>query len=140
MSVHFTIQELVRSKKAVELKIDNTPPAAVMPNLLFTMAGAERIRAFLEFPMIISSGYRCPELNKAVGGSENSQHMAGGAIDFTCPGYGDPERIAKVLIPMRFILGIDQMILENNWVHVSFSLTPRYQALRATDGRFEDLT
>lgn len=140
MSRHFTLAELIRSKKATELKIDNTPPEHILAQLWFTMAGAERMRAFLGHPVIISSGYRCPELNAAVGGSKSSQHMAGQAIDFTCPGFGDPEAVARALKPARFLIGIDQLILENGWIHVSFTLNPRYQVLRYLGGaEYEDL-
>ena len=134
MSIHFTVLELTRSRKAQELGIDNTPPEALKIALGFTMAGAERVRAFLGMPMIISSGFRCPELNAAVGGKDDSQHLRGEAIDFTCPGFGAPIRIVEALVPARRILGIDQLILEAGWVHASFTTRPRYQVLRALPG------
>lgn len=138
MSVHFTRAELIRSKKAQELGIDNAPPEALLYALDFTMAGAERVRAFLGFPMIITSGYRCPELNAAVGGSASSQHMRAEAIDFKCPGFGSPVRVVEALVAVRRQLGIDQLILESDWIHASFTLQPRYQVLRALPGwRFD---
>lgn len=134
MSIHFTRAELIRSRKAQELGIDNSLPEALSLALDFTMAGAERVRAFLGMPMAISSGYRCPALNDAVGGSENSQHLKAEAIDFTCPGFGTPLRIVEALLPLRRQLGIDQLILEATWVHASFTLRPRYVVLRALPG------
>lgn len=91
--------------------------------------------------MIITSGYRSAELNAAVKGSKTSQHMIGQAIDFTCPGFGSgPHDVAHALAQRMEILGIDQLILENGWVHVSFSLSPRYQALRYLGGgKYEGL-
>lgn len=140
MSVHFTRADLIRSKIAQERGIDNTPPEHLLLNLDATLAGAERIRAALGFPMFISSGYRSPYLNAAVGGSKTSQHMQCQAIDFTCPGFGDPEMIVRKLTSMRELLGIDQLILEKTWVHASFTMQPRYQVLRALpDGRFESI-
>jgi hypothetical protein len=138
VSVHFTRAELIRSKTAQERGIDNSPPEHLLAELDFTQAGCERIRAALGFPMIIHSGYRCPQLNDAVGGSPSSQHMAGQAVDFTCPAFGSPLLIVERLKPLMQVIGIDQMILEKSWVHVSFTLQPRYQALRALlDGTYE---
>jgi zinc D-Ala-D-Ala carboxypeptidase len=129
MSKHFTRAELIRSKVAQALSLDNTPPEHLLPHLDFTMAGLERLRAFLGHPIVVSSGYRSPELNAAVKGSPRSQHMSGQAADFTCPGFGSPEDVVRALMPMRFVLGIDQLILEPGWVHASFTLAPRYQVL-----------
>jgi hypothetical protein len=89
--------------------------------------------------MLISSGYRSPALNVEVGGSKTSQHMLGQAADFVSPSYGDPEQIVKGLSRLIYLLGIDQLILEESWVHVSFTLTPRYQVLRAVGGQTEPL-
>lgn len=132
--MHFSRIELIRSKIAQARGIDNTPPDSILPALDFTIAGLERVRYALGQPMIISSGYRCFELNQAVGGSPRSQHMAGQAADFTAPAFGDPQKIVAVLTPMRFLLGIDQLILESGWVHASFALAPRYQVLSAIGG------
>lgn len=135
---HFTKLELIRSRKAQELGIDNEPPIEVSRALDFTLAGCERVRAFLGMPMVISSGYRCPRLNDAVGGAESSQHLRGEAVDFTAPGFGTPIRIVEALVHVRRQLGIDQLILEAGWVHMSFTLSPRYQVLRALPGgKFE---
>jgi len=128
--VNFSLDEFIASQIASRFKIDNRPPANLIANCQWTLAGLDRIRAVLGSPMILSSGYRCPQLNKVVGGSERSQHMTGQAADFTCPGFGDPQAIAEVLAPMRHVLGIDQLILESTWVHVSFTLNPRYEILR----------
>lgn len=125
MSRNFTRDELIRSTVALARGIDNTPPGPVLVHLEFTIAGAERIRSALGAPLIISSGYRSPELNAAVHGSKTSQHMLGQALDFVCPAFGDPEKIVRELAPKRRVLGIDQMILEKTWVHVSFTLEDR---------------
>lgn len=129
--IHFSRDELISSRIAQERGIPNTPPDHVLPALDFTRAGLERVRAALRSsPMAISSGYRSPALNAAVGGSKTSQHMVGLAADFTCPAFGPPEKIFEQLAPMLRLLGIDQLILEATWVHVSFTLEPRYQAIR----------
>ena len=80
------------------------------------------LRDFLGKPVVISSGYRCPELNKAVGGVKNSQHMKGEAADIHVE---NTEHLLKI---MHFIMDetdFDQLIWERNragtqWVHVSY--------------------
>lgn len=137
---YFTRKEFLRSKKAVEFGIENEFPEQHEAALKITMAGCERIRAFLGERMIISSGFRCPELNRLVGGSENSQHTVAEAVDFTCPDFGTPEEIAKALKPALVILGIDNLVLEGSWVHMSFTLEPRHKASRYLgSGQFDTL-
>ena len=80
------------------------------------------LRDFLGKPVVISSGYRCAELNKAVGGVRNSQHMKGEAADIHVE---NTEHLLKI---MHFIMDetdFDQVIWERNragtqWVHVSY--------------------
>ncbi len=133
---NFTLAEFIRSRIAHDRGIDNSMPAALMPAAARTLAGAERIRAVLGHPMLISSGYRCPELNALVGSKPTSQHLKAEAIDFTCPGFGSPQAIAEALLPLMGDLGIDQLILEATWVHCSFTQEPRCQALRCVEGVF----
>ena len=133
-TAHFSSRELCRSRKAIELGIPNECPEHLNAALIQTMEGCERIRMFLGFPMRISSGFRSPELNKAVGGSKSSQHMKAEAVDFTCPAYGTPVDVVAALAPKVLELGIDQLILEPGWVHVSFSNSPRFEVLVLTGG------
>lgn len=127
---NFTYAEMIRSRTAQERRIDNRlSPPGLLQALEFTMAGLERVRAALGSPMEILSGYRCPELNAAVRGAPDSQHMRAEAADFVCPDFGGPGEIVEKLTPLRFMLGIDQLILEPSCVHVSFTLAPRYQVL-----------
>lgn len=134
MSKHFTLDEFIRSRMAQDLKIDNSLPEGLLVAANQTLAGLERIRAFLGQPVTLNSGYRCPALNKLVGGADDSQHMRAEAADILCLFHGSPSEVARALLPARFILGIDQLILEPTWVHVSFTADPRYQAMRAVGG------
>lgn len=73
--------------------------------------------------LAINSGYRCPEVNKAVGGQPTSQHLKGEAAD-VCPfgrnGHGDIEVVRKLAITARDLgLPFDQMILYPTFVHFS---------------------
>jgi len=130
---HFTVDEVIFSDTALRLGIINSPPAEIEGAILRTAQGAEEVRELLGgFPMHINSWYRCPALNKAVGGAANSQHMAGEAIDFTCKAFGPPHAIVAHLAAHADLLGFDQLIEEfGSWVHVSFvSSNPRRQVLR----------
>ena len=123
LSAHFTLAELTASNKAAQLRIDNTPPPELMPRLVLTAEMLERIRSTLGVPVIVTSAYRCRQLNTAVGGVTSSDHTQGHAADFVAPGYGTPYDIAKLLAPLVSVLGIGQLILEGirgkQWVHVS---------------------
>lgn len=123
LTKNFTLAEFVRSTKADSLGIDNTAPAAVVEQLRSTAAMLQRIRDHLGAPITITSGYRCPALNRAVGGVTSSDHVQGQAADIVVPGYGTPYDIAEALAPLVSMLGIGQLILEGvggkRWVHVS---------------------
>jgi zinc D-Ala-D-Ala carboxypeptidase len=138
MNDHFTEAEFIASKMAQDLGINNTPPDDVRQKLKLTMASMERIRDHLKYPIQVHSGYRCDALNRAVKGSEKSQHLKGEACDFTCPLFGKPIDVALELSGHLKDLGIDQMILEGSWVHVSFSSIPRHMVLTFKDGQYHD--
>lgn len=81
------------------------------------------LRDVWERPLAINSGYRCPEVNKAVGGVPTSQHTKGEAAD-VCPfgrnGHGDIEVVRQLAITARNLgLPFDQMILYPTFVHFS---------------------
>ena len=79
---HFTIQELTKSATAERLAIDNTPPRAAQRMLTILVEQLlDPIRRRYGAPIIVTSGYRCPALNTAVGGVANSHHIVGCAAD-----------------------------------------------------------
>lgn len=123
LSPHFTLAEFVASNKAAQLKIDNTPPQELVPRLVLTAEMLERIRSTLNVPVIVTSGYRCPHLNRAVGGVTSSDHTQGHAADIVAPRFGSAYDVAALLAPLCSVLGIGQLILEGikgkQWVHVS---------------------
>lgn len=129
LSEHFSLAELCASDTAARKGIDNTPPATVIEALKNTALGLERIRTLVGKPINVSSGYRSPKLNAAVGGQSASQHTRGEAADITVPGMPVPE-LARVIADNRIALGVDQVILEfSSWVHVSFAENPRHAVL-----------
>ena len=117
---YFTIKELVRSDTARRLGIDNTPPADAVRALHELVDHVlDPLRKAWGGPIRVNSGYRCPELNMAVGGSPNSQHQRGEAADIT---VGSPTRNRRLLaLIKRLNLPVDQCIDEKGcrWIHVS---------------------
>ena len=130
---HFSLAELTFSATAERKQIDNTPPAAIIENLRHLASGMEEVRAALGGLAIrINSGYRCPKLNRAVGGARLSAHMAGHAADFVCPDFGSPLEIVKALAKSN--IQFDKLIQEGTWVHISFAPEARRQLLTAHFG------
>ena len=119
LTEHFTLDEFTRSSIANRLKIDNSVPDELMPNIQLTAIKLELVRQALGKPVVITSGYRCPELNKRVGGASTSAHTKGLAVDFHSS-YGAPKQICQRLIDAG--LQFDKLIQEHNqWVHIGFS-------------------
>lgn len=129
LSEHFTLEEFIESQTAGRMGINNDPPSLLFAGLTATAEGLEQVRTLLgDRPIKISSGYRSPALNKAVGGSANSQHVLGEAVDFTCTAYGTPRQIVSAIVASA--IPYDQVIQEfDSWVHISFSVRNRRQAL-----------
>lgn len=120
LTPHFTLEELTHSQQAVRARIDNTPDRNALLNLTEMASLLESVRKLLgEYPINISSGYRCNKLNTLIGGSKSSQHLQGLAVDFICPGYGTPKEICQSLLDSG--LKFDQMIYEGTWVHLSLA-------------------
>lgn len=126
MTSNFHLSEFTRSDVAVRWGIDNSLPAHLLDDAELTLGMAERIRRLLGgLPVIITSGYRCLELNRRIGSKDTSDHTRALAIDFICPAFGSPFRLAKRLEAGMSVgdLGIGQLIHEfGSWVHVSRAL------------------
>jgi zinc D-Ala-D-Ala carboxypeptidase len=120
ISKHFTLDEFLLSEVAARLGLDNTPTLAVIAHLSLVAATMERIRTLLgNSPIVIHSGYRSRQVNKAVGGAATSAHCRGLACDFVCPRFGTPYEVA--LAVLRSDTNYDQLILEYGWVHVGLA-------------------
>lgn len=122
LTQHFTLAELTRTSQPH----DNTCPAELLPDLLDTAVMMERIRAALsahagrDIPIAVSSAYRSPAVNAAVGSGPSSDHPKAAAVDFTAPEFGSPFDVATFLAHHQDELGIGQLIHEfGRWVHVS---------------------
>lgn len=123
LTPHFTLAEMTRSTTAVNRGLDNTPTPEALQRLVLTAQMLERVRAHLQAPVAVTSGYRSRAVNAAVGGVTSSDHAQGLAADIVAPGYGTPYQIAKALAPQINALGIGQIIYESvggaRWVHLS---------------------
>jgi zinc D-Ala-D-Ala carboxypeptidase len=132
LSENFSLEELTASETAARKGIDNTPSEEVINNLKRLAAALQEVRALLNHrAILVSSGYRSPELNQAVGGSATSDHCKGFAADFICPSYGTPNDIVRAIAASD--LSFKQVIREfDRWVHLSIpeeGQEPRKQAL-----------
>lgn len=130
LTAHFALEELACTQHR---EFDNTPPPEVVATLRATAARMEEIRRLLGDQVIsVTSGYRCPELNRTVGGSRTSAHLTGHAVDFNCYGFGSPLEVCRAIAasPAAF----DQLIEEGTWVHLSFDPRFRRQVLTKRPG------
>ena len=117
---YFTIKELCRSTTADRKGIDNRCGSDTEANLTALVDSVlDPLREWYGKPIIVNSGYRCPALNKAVGGATTSQHMSGQAADIDT---GDRQQNKLLFEHIRKNLPFDQLIDESNfaWVHVSY--------------------
>ena len=128
LSENFNLDEATFSETAARLGIDNNPSYDQLENMKKAAEGMEAVRKLLGKPIKVSSWLRLPAVNQAIGGAAKSSHMDGWAIDFTCPGYGNPYEVAKALKDSD--IQVDQCIYEyGRWVHISFAPEMRNQFL-----------
>lgn len=133
LTKNFSLAEFLSSDTAVRKGLINVPDVkALLALRTCTAPGLQRVRDCLGTPISISSGYRSPALNRAIGGASSSQHVTGNAVDFKSPAFGTPLEIARKLVENKALIGFDQLIQEGAWVHLSFvESNPRGQVLTA---------
>lgn len=124
MTKHFKLKEFTDSDKATELNINNTPNEEELNNIKFVAEQLEILRNTYKQPIYIKSGYRCEELNKAVGGAVNSWHKKGLAVDIN---QGSQTRNHNLFIIIKRLMKlgypVEELINEYNysWVHIAFA-------------------
>ena len=125
ISEHISYKEGVHSITAMRRGIDNTPNDDQLSNMeLVAEEVFEPLRVYVNGPIKINSFFRCPELNKAIGGSGKSQHCQGQAIDLDDT-FGRATN-AEMYHFIREKLNFDQLIWEfgdddnPDWIHVSY--------------------
>lgn len=133
LSQHFTLGELC--KTSVKTKDGNIPSHVHIENLKRLTGWLETLRDEWnrrygegDDPVIINSGYRSPQVNKAVGGAQNSNHLTGCAVDIRCLGKEQAIRYACILLDIadESDESFDELIIERSaksvWVH--FAVRP----------------
>ena len=137
LSANFSLEELIASKTARDKKMDNTPTPEVVANLeKLCQEVLQPIRNKYGRAITVTSGYRCPKLNSAIGGVKNSQHMSGCAADIKCTATSKAVlfNIIKEMIKKEEIK-VGQLIWEYgtkkepNWIHVSLPYSKVNQIL-----------
>ena len=122
---YFSIQELTASATALREGIDNRPSKCAY-HLLHVLVQQllDPIREAWEEPIVVSSGYRCKELNTLIGGVKNSHHMVGCAADIIAGNRADHRRLFKMIQQMHGEgrIKFTQLICEGNgrWIHISY--------------------
>jgi zinc D-Ala-D-Ala carboxypeptidase len=117
LTPNFTLEELTASGTAARLGIDNTPNAVEISNLRRLAYMLQELRNMFDAPIFINSGFRCKELNRALGSKDSSQHMKGCASDIRVSGYTPREAVRKIVDSG---ISYDQVICEyDSWVHIS---------------------
>ncbi|MFZ2972228.1 MAG: D-Ala-D-Ala carboxypeptidase family metallohydrolase [Ferribacterium limneticum] len=138
LSKYFTLDELTFSQTAARIGIDNTPSMEMANQLGLTAYHMDKVRELLGHPVIVSSGYRSPELNAAVRGSATSSHVRGEAVDFTCPGYGSVREVFDAI--RESDICFDQLIVEfGRWVHIGFDARMRGQCLAYNGNGYKEI-
>lgn len=126
LTTNFTLEEFIRSTTATRLHIINLPTREEIENIVDLCRNVlQPIRDAYGKPIVVTSGYRCPELNKAVGGVATSEHMKGMAADIRSVSDTRADNKAlwevcrKVLATRQF----GQLINEHNydWIHISYN-------------------
>ena len=143
LTKNFHLSEFLVSQTASRQGINNIPNQTQIANLkLLAEKVLQPLRDHYQLPVSISSGYRSPALNRAVGGSPSSQHMTGQAADFQIPSI-DNYTVAKWI---QDNLNYDQLILEfysggnSGWIHCGYSPSHKNQELTINKfGTFQGL-
>ena len=132
LSEHFTLGELTKTNTGIE----NVPNEEQVNNLKRLCGWLERLRKRWndlygdgDDPIIINSGFRSSEVNKAVGGVPTSNHLTGCAVDIRCIGIEQALRYATILLDISDINNedFDELLIErsklgNYWIH--FAVRP----------------
>tara|TARA_Y100001972_G_scaffold424_1_gene497 strand:+ start:37 stop:519 length:483 start_codon:yes stop_codon:yes gene_type:complete len=140
LSKHFKLEEFEKSQTAQRLGIKNKAGSGEIKNLTDVCYGVlEKVRVKYDKPVIVTSGYRSPELCEAIGSKATSQHTKGEAVDFEVIGVAN----IQVAYFIQANCDFDQLILEyycpdddqKGWVHCSFVEGSNRKQVLTFDGK-----
>jgi len=124
LTENFTLAEMIKSDTAEKRNIDNVPNSQdIIDNLTALCENVlQPARDQLGSPIIVNSGYRCPQLNLAVGGVVKSQHLQGQAADIRPKDMTQYTRLWAIMLFLPFDQLIDEIRCNGRkrWIHVSF--------------------
>lgn len=127
LSENLKLKEVIKSNTATRHGIDNTPTPEHLDNLeAIANAIFQPVRSHFGKAIGVSSGYRTPELNEKIKGSDTSQHCKGEALDLDADIFDNGITNKDIFEFIRDVLPFDQLIWEYgdndepDWVHVSY--------------------
>lgn len=131
MSRYFKLEEFLTSSTARQRSIENMPSFEVVEHLKELALFLDGMRAAWGSGINITSGFRCPKLNAAVGGVYNSLHLSGYACDMQ-PSNGKFEEFKKFVVNYLKDKNFDECIIERNskgtkWIHLQLYSNNGYQ-------------
>ncbi len=121
---YFTLFDMIRSNTAQHSSIDNTLPSDLLENAIFQLDCLDELRKQYGHAILITSGYRCKELNRLVGGATRSKHLTAEAVDIVpYPTRWNNDKFRKLLKYFLYHSDIpfNKMIVEPTWLHIEFS-------------------
>ena len=139
LSKHFKLEEFEKSSSAIRLNIKNKAGSGEIKNLTdLCYEVLEPVRAKFDKPIIITSGYRSPELCEAIGSKATSQHTKGQAVDFEIAGVNN----LAIGLWLTNNVNFDQYIQEyydgtpsSGWCHVSYVEGSNRKQVLTFDGK-----
>lgn len=119
---YFSFQELERSATATKFAVDNTAPESARRNMAVLVDKVlDPLRKAWGKPLTVNSGYRCPQLNRLVGGSATSHHLKGMAADITTGNATDNRRLYQLAqtlgLPFTQLIGKKYNF---GWIHIGY--------------------
>lgn len=143
----FWLYEFFESATADAMGINNmTDDIEVLAKIFFVSQQLQEVRDYVsakhggDMPIVIGSGFRCWDLNREVGGSPRSRHMAGPAVDIECPKLSNKQLFDDIREAGKLgFVQFDLMLLENHvrgipdsgWIHLESMIESNRQRVNA---------